>query len=327
MAAITLKLMGATLPMTNTPLISVVTSIYNGGDTLQASLQSVLDQQGVSFELIAVNDGSTDDSAQLLDELANADNRLHVIHQTNTGLTAALITGCSQARGQYIARHDAGDLSLPGKLAQLAGILDNDPAAVMASCGTRYVGPKNELLYDVMHDQATAMQGLQTTDIQHIRGPSHHGAMLFRRSAYETAGGYRPQFRVAQDFDLWVRLGEQGLHKIIPTILYQASVTPTAISRSFHQQQIALSKLILASATCRQRGESDADILNQAAQICQTGTCQPSRWQQAKGTYFIGTCLKHQPPQARQYYWQTVQTHPLFLKAWWRLLQDARLAI
>jgi len=307
----------ATLPV---PTISVVVSIYNGGDSLRASLQSVLDQQAVSLELITINDGSTDNTATVLDELATSDARVRVIHQDNTGLTAALITGCAQARGHYIARHDAGDISLPGKLAHLAHALDNHPQAVMASCGTRYVGPNNEPLYDVMHNPATAMHGLQTRNIKSMRGPSHHGAMLFRRADYIGVGGYRAAFRLAQDFDLWVRLGERGLHHIVPAILYHASVTPKAISRSFHQEQIALSRLILASAHCREDGKSDAEILAKATTICQTGTHQPSRWQQAKGTYFIAACLHAQPTQARHYYWQTVRTHPFFIKAWWRLI-------
>lgn len=309
------------MKMTPTPSISVVVGIYNGGDSLRDSLLSVLDQRKVALELIAVNDGSTDHSARVLDELATSDARMRVIHQPNAGLTAALITGCAQARGTYIARHDAGDISLPGKLAQLAQALDTNPQAVMASCGTRYVGPNHEPLYEIIHDPATAMQGLQTQDINKIRGVSHHGATMFRRASYEKVGGYRPQFRVAQDFDLWVRLSEQGLHHVIPEIFYQANTAPNAISRSFHQQQIALSRLILASAACRQRGESDNAVLNQALKVCPAGTRHPSRWQQAKGAYFIGACLKHQPTQARQYHWQAIKTHPLFLKAWWQLLR------
>src|SRR5882672_1702517 len=99
-----------------TPLVSVVTSTYNGASYLENSLQSVLDQTGVQFELIVVDDGSTDGSAEILARLAGKDSRLRLLRQKNQGLTRALIRGCAEARGTYIARHDSDDLSLPGRL-------------------------------------------------------------------------------------------------------------------------------------------------------------------------------------------------------------------
>jgi len=84
-------------------------SVYNGGTALAATLDSVLAQEGVAFEFIVVDDGSTDGSGALLDDHAQRDERLRVIHQDNRGLTRALIRGCAAARGPFIARQDAGD--------------------------------------------------------------------------------------------------------------------------------------------------------------------------------------------------------------------------
>src|SRR6187455_3363395 len=103
--------------MTTTPLVSVVMSVYNGAKCLRDSVQSVLAQEGVDFEFIIVDDGSTDASGSLLSEFAESDSRVRVIHQHNRGLTRALIQGCAAARGPFIARQDCGDLSLPGRLA------------------------------------------------------------------------------------------------------------------------------------------------------------------------------------------------------------------
>src|SRR5438128_1485891 len=114
------------------PVVSVVTSVYNGERYLLPSLESVLGQQGVDLELVVVNDGSTDRTGQILDDLASRDNRLRVLHQTNRGLTEALARGCSEARGRYIARHDADDLSLPGRLRRQQRLLDGDPGLSMA---------------------------------------------------------------------------------------------------------------------------------------------------------------------------------------------------
>ncbi len=90
--------------MVQKPEVSVVMSVYNGAGSLPATLQSVLSQEGCHFEFIVVNDGSSDASGRILDEWSARDARLRVIHQANTGLTRALIRGCSEARGEFIAR-------------------------------------------------------------------------------------------------------------------------------------------------------------------------------------------------------------------------------
>src|SRR5262245_3000266 len=100
--------------MNTVPDVSVVMSVYNGADRLHETIESILSQDGVSLELIIVNDGSTDGSEIVLDKYARREQRLRILHQGNQGLTRALIAGCAAARGEYIARQDAGgDISLP----------------------------------------------------------------------------------------------------------------------------------------------------------------------------------------------------------------------
>ena len=79
------------------PLVSVVVGVYNGGDYLRESMETILGQEGVDFECIVVDDGSTDDTGAVLDEFAQTNRRLRVIHQANQGLTRALIEGCRKA--------------------------------------------------------------------------------------------------------------------------------------------------------------------------------------------------------------------------------------
>ena len=75
--------------------ISVVMSVYNGASSFAVTMNSILSQEGVKFEFIVVNDGSTDNSGEILDDYARCDDRVRVIHQGNTGLTRALIRGCA----------------------------------------------------------------------------------------------------------------------------------------------------------------------------------------------------------------------------------------
>ena len=96
--------------------VSVVMSVYNEADGLRRTIDSVLSQEGIDLEFIIVNDGSTDESPDILKEYARNYSHLKILHQDHIGLTKALISGCSAARGKYIARQDAGDISLPGRL-------------------------------------------------------------------------------------------------------------------------------------------------------------------------------------------------------------------
>src|SRR5437660_937335 len=127
--------------MSRHPDISVVMSACNGASHLTATVDSVLSQEGVELEFIVVNDGSKDETGNILDDYARRDARVRVIHQNNTGLTRALIRGCGAARGDFIARQDADDISLAGRLALQLDVLRNNKNVVMTSCGTRFIGP------------------------------------------------------------------------------------------------------------------------------------------------------------------------------------------
>ena len=122
--------------MSAPPQVSVVMSVYNGANHLSETLDSVLSQEDCDFEFIVVNDGSTDGTTRVLDDYAKRDKRLRVIHQENTGLTRALIRGCSEACGKFIARQDSGDISLPGRLKMQMNVLGGDIQAAFVSCAT-----------------------------------------------------------------------------------------------------------------------------------------------------------------------------------------------
>jgi len=200
-------------------MLSVVMGVYNGASTLAATLDSILAQTHRDFECIVVDDGSTDDTPRILAEYASRDPRLQVITQPNAGLTRALIAGCAAARGTYIARHDAGDLSDPRRFELQIRTLDADAELVFVSCWTAFAGPDLEPLY------AARGTGLAVTPIRMIDprcehgvldGPTSHPSVMFRRDAYDRAGGYRPQFYYGQDWDLWYRLAELGTFHIVP---------------------------------------------------------------------------------------------------------------
>jgi len=308
--------------MNASPDVSVVMSVYNGADRLHETMESILSQERVSLEFIIVNDGSTDGSATILDCYANRDSRVQVLHQENQGLTLALIGGCAAARGEYIARQDVGDLSFSCRLVRQVSFLIEHPEAVMVACGTRVVGPLEEPLYETSQCGAELHEGL--LDIRRIRGPSHHGATMFRRTSYEAAGGYRAQFIVAQDLDLWLRLAELGSCLAIPDVLYQAILLENSISAQRRSQQIRMARMATECAALRRQGFTDEGLLARGLEEGREIPLIPrvsGRLQAAKFYYFIARSLQRtEPERAMDYYRKSLGAWLLYPKAWLALL-------
>jgi glycosyltransferase involved in cell wall biosynthesis len=307
--------------MSDRPDVSVVMSVYNGASYLGESVRSILAQQGVALELIIVNDGSTDESGRQLAEYARTDSRVRLINQHNQGLTRALIRGCAQARGQYIARQDVGDTSLPGRLIKQLDCISQNTDASLVSCGTRFVGPGGESLYEINQSPVEATSRLLATKLSQVRGPSHHGSAMFRRALYERAGGYRAEFYFGQDLDLWIRLAELGPHVVMAETLYEASVTVGAISSLYRREQVETAKAIIEGALLRRGGLSEAPALRKAQAIKPSAKRGQTRRERSRALYFIGTCLKKgRDPKASSYFKEALRANPLHLKSAVRLI-------
>ncbi|HMG35926.1 MAG TPA: glycosyltransferase [Blastocatellia bacterium] len=296
-------------------------SVYNGSSQLARTIESVLAQDGVEFEFVIVDDGSTDETPQILDDYARRDNRIRLIRQQNEGLTKALIRGCAAAKGTFIARQDAGDISLPGRLEKQLSFFKEASGVSLVSCGTRFVGPQTELLYEVSQDPSDATQRILTLDASEIRGPSSHPSTMFLKASYEAVGGYRSAFYFGQDLDLWVRLAEVGTHAVINEVLYEAAINVQSISGLYRREQMALKKIIVESARLRRNGKDDGLVLKRA-ELLKTNSKRPrSRRQRARALYFIGSCLSRRGnPGAFQYFRQAAKTCPLHLKSVLKLM-------
>jgi glycosyltransferase involved in cell wall biosynthesis len=304
--------------------ISVVMGVYNGAAALAETLDSILAQSEADFECIAVDDGSTDATPAILAEYAARDPRIRIIRQENAGLTRALIAGCAAARGTYVARHDAGDLSDPRRFALQKQALDADASVVFVSPATQYAGPELEPLW-ITRPTGAALQPAHVLDLTIsgalTDGPTHHGSVMFRRDAYERAGGYRAAFYYGQDFDLWLRLAEIGKFQGIDEVLYTARITPDSISGSARLRQEELGRLSRAALDARQRGESDASILARAAAI--TRVSRRPIAIRGNGLYFIGEALRRNGDRrARRYLRQAIAAWPLSMRAWIRYFQS-----
>jgi glycosyltransferase involved in cell wall biosynthesis len=302
--------------------VSVVMCVYNGLPGLPKTLESVLSQDGVDLEFIVVNDGSTDGSLAVLQEYAAHDERMRILDQKHYGLTQSLIRGCADAKGVFIARQDAGDVSWPGRLEKELAMFFANPNLALVSCGARFVGPGGEFLYEVKKTSNEADEALRSPDLATLRGPSHHGCTMFRREHYLRAGGYRRQFEVAQDLDLWTRLVELGQHEVVQEVLYQVILAPGAISGEKRLQQEATTIVIAECMRDRMATGDDSEHLKQAARIIGKKTRFIRRKSDANFYYFLASCLRGKNPRrSRHYLMAALKRNPFHLKALVRAIQ------
>ena len=294
--------------------------VYNGAAKLNSTLDSICEQSGVNLEIIIVDDGSTDGTSDLLSERAKQDERIKVISQANSGLTRALITGCENASAPFVARQDVGDISLPGRLRSQFDLLCSNEKLAMVTCGTRVVSPDGVVLSEISQSSSELTAGLHATTIERLRGPSHHGSTMFRVDAYRRVGGYRHQFRMAQDVDLWVRLAAE--HEVASTeeVLYEAEFEPGSISAGRFEQQIAIGKLILQSAELRKRNQDDSQVLRSVNDV--TNAALRTKPREDEANYWIGMAIiQADPVKSRSYFLAAFRSNHLHLKSIARFAQ------
>ncbi len=306
--------------------VSVVMSVYNNADTLPASLESVLSQEGVDFEFIVIDDGSTDGSGEILDQFAAQDSRMKVVHKNNEGLTRALIDGCAMASGTYIARIDNGDAMLPGRLRRQKEVLERCPDVVFVSCWAEFCGPEWESLYTYkgngcLEQGQCVLPVNPDEDLSDV--PCHHGSVMFRRDVYEEVGGYRWQFYYAQDWDLWYRLAERGNLAVIPDVLYRARLFGGGISSLNRERQLTSVQIARTAFFSRRQMRSDVDCLQDAEKIRPEYFDDLNSRDHGDGVHFIGEILrKNGDIRCRNYFWIALKVNLFRANTWVRLLQS-----
>lgn len=190
------------------PRISVVMPVYNAARYLQAAIDSILAQTFSDFELVAVDDGSTDNSHAILDSYAARDPRVRVLSRPNTGIVGALNDGLALARGEFLARMDADDIALPERFARQLAWFAERPDGVGVGSAFIYIDARGaRLKWNPRQTDHTAIeQALLAGD----GGAIIHPAAMFRRAAVDRVGRYRPLAQWIEDLDLYLRLARVG---------------------------------------------------------------------------------------------------------------------
>lgn len=293
------------------PLVSVVMGVRNAENGIGDTLESILSQEDVKLEFIVVDDGSTDRTRLIVEQAMQKDSRIKLLSRSHKGLTLALIEGCTLAKGEFIARQDAPDISLPKRLIEQTRALIDEPNAVMCSTGVRMVTKEGE---EVILGKEPSVQKVGFRGII-------HGSVMMRRDAYMKTGGYRREFYYAQDIDLWSRLIEIGNHISLPSTLYQSTLFVGSISGSKKKEQDRFAYYVEMATKERQQGGDEIGWLEMAESF--SNRCKIARYSgfsKANGAYFIGACLVGTNPElAKSYFREAVAHNPLHLKARFKL--------
>ena len=208
-------------------------------------MRSVLDQSFVDFELIVVDDGSTDATPDMLSTLRSADPRVAIVRQEHRGLAHALNSGIALARGIYIARQDADDISRRDRFERQVAHLDRESSVAAVGSSADVIDPSGAVVGSLVGARGpqAVRRGLLT-----LRSTPVHGSMMMRRNAVLSAGGYRPAFPAAQDYDLWLRLSERDGIDNLPDHLYQWRLDPQSVYATRRATQLRYAGLALVFA-------------------------------------------------------------------------------
>ena len=229
--------------------ISVVCTVYNAERYINESLDSILGQTFQEFELILVNDGSTDNSDALLKVYADAHSNVSLLeNKYNEGVPVSRNRAMLFASGDYIAIHDADDVSLPERLEREIEYLESHPEITFMGSHAIKIGPKGSIMGSMVYppkDTETAFKYITRFKLNPIIDPSS----IFKKDTILQNGAYsmKPELRTVQDFELWCRLLSRGyLLSNIQEPLIKYRINPDGVTISQRQKQMQATDIVWA---------------------------------------------------------------------------------
>jgi len=237
------------------PTISCLIPVYNGARYLELALDSILAQTFADFEIVAVNDGSTDESLAILEDYAKRDRRLRIVSKPNGGIVSALNIGLQHCAGTYIARMDCDDIATPERFSiQVASFMAN-PEAVAVGGLIQTIDDDGEAI--APPGSPSRVERTDLSSFPPVVANVQHSAGTFRRDAMLAVGGYRSGFPHAEDYDLYLRLADHGTFINPPHLVLYYRVHSGSLSMRNLERQETSAVLAELSAFARQEGATD----------------------------------------------------------------------
>ena len=237
--------------MSISPLVSVVMPVYNVQDYILDAINSIRSQTFTNFELIVIDNASTDATPELIKQAAMEDDRITILtNQKNIGVVGSLNRGLKECRGKYYARADGDDIALPNRLAEQVAYMEvNSTTVALSSWGEKFGDDSGRLI------TATTPDSIRATSL--FISPILHASSIIRMSALREHNiTYRPNCPL-EDFDIWIRLSKIGDLRALPKVLFRYrihSASMTARSTSYIRGAIRVIHRDSLSCYLEQRG-------------------------------------------------------------------------
>jgi glycosyltransferase involved in cell wall biosynthesis len=213
--------------------------VYDGERYLEEAIQSILSQTFRDFELIIINDGSTDGTAALIERYRRADGRVRAFEQANHGLAATLNRGLESARGEYVVRMDQDDVSLPERLAVQTAFMNANRQVGICGTWIETFDPLNRTVLRLPTDDATIRSWLLFESVL------PHPSVVMRRKVLSSAGlRYDETCMHAEDYDLWVRASRRTALANVPEVLLRYRLHPQQVVRRYETEKLTSARLV-----------------------------------------------------------------------------------
>lgn len=234
--------------------VTVLMPVYNAVPYLAEAIDSILQQTHGAFEFIIIDDGSTDDSPQVIDRYAAQDSRIHAVRTSHLGVAAALTHGLALARGSIVVRMDADDVSRPTRLERQVAYLSAHPEIAV-------VGGALQMVNATGAPRSIARYPLMPTEVEdgllQAQSTLAHPAVAFRRAIVQAVGGYRAAFNHAEDYDLWLRISEHYPMANLPDVLLDFRCHDNSVSQRRRREQALAGHIARLAAHERRAGRPD----------------------------------------------------------------------
>ena len=192
--------------------VSVVMAVFNEEENIENAIESVLNQEYSNFELIVINDGSKDSTERIVNSEYKEEDKVKIFNQKNKGLVSSLNRAIKISNSEFIARLDADDRCLPGRIKkQVSFLRKNKDVGVV---GTDYIRIDN--IRDEKHIRGYPEKDRRIRKEMSKYIPIAHSSVMFRRRAVESVGGYNRDLYGHEDLELWIRLAQNWKLANIP---------------------------------------------------------------------------------------------------------------
>ncbi len=245
------------------PAVSVVLVACNVERYLAEAMESILHQTFRDFEFVVIDFGSSDASARIISSYAEKDSRIRFCSIPHCGLSEARNAGCARARGKYIAIMDADDVSLPDRLKLQLEFMESHPEVGVLGGAVECIDATGKPF--TIWRNPSEDQEIQTSLWEQCS--LFQPTAFMRREAFSEIGGYRSPLAPAEDYDLWLRIGERSRLANLPQVVVQYRVHPSQVSMRRRLQQTF--GILAARVSALERRKGKADPLNPEKEITQ----------------------------------------------------------